>query len=69
VKESGKKRNRPINLEDVGRRMDDEVEEFIRWFNDEAVPSIRQHSSRAMRKAAVKLSEFANYMDDLNRRK
>jgi hypothetical protein len=69
VKESEKKRARPLKFEDVGRRMDDEVEEFIQWFNDEAVPSIRQHSSRAMRKAAEKLSEFADYMDDVSRRK
>jgi hypothetical protein len=69
VKGSEKKRARPLNLEDVGRRVDDEVEELIRWFNDEAIPSIRQHSSQAMRKAAVKLSEFADYVDDLKRRK
>ncbi len=63
--ESEKKRN--PKFERVGQRVDEEIEEFLRWFNDEAVPSIRRHSSRTLRKAAVKLTEFANYMDDLKK--
>ena len=45
--------------------MDDEIEELIRWFNDEIVPSVRKRSSTALRKAAQKLSKFADHMDDL----
>ena len=57
------------NLEDVGRRIDEEVEEFVRWFNNDVVPSARQHSSGTLRKASAKLAEFADYMDDLKNRR
>ena len=58
-----KTRPRPTNLGGVGRRVDEEIEEFIRWFNDEAAPALRRRSSQALRKAADKLSDLANYMD------
>jgi hypothetical protein len=58
-----KTRARPTNLGDVGRRVDEEIEEFIRWFNNEAAPQLRRRSSRALRKAADKLAALANYMD------
>jgi hypothetical protein len=58
-----------MSFEDVGRRVDEEVEEVIRWFNDEVVPSVRQHSSRTLRSAAEKLSDFADRMDDMKRQK
>ncbi|MFB3915906.1 MAG: hypothetical protein ACE14M_04215 [Terriglobales bacterium] len=61
--QSEKKPRRSTRLEDVGRRIDDELEEFIAWINDELVPSIRNRSSKAVRKASEKLSEFADYMD------
>lgn len=67
--ESEKKRSRPTSLEDVGRRMDEEIEGLIRWFNNEVVPSVRQHSSRTLRSAAEKLTQFADHMDDLKRQK
>lgn len=66
---SNKKSTHGTNLEDVGRRVDEEVEEFLRWFNDDVVPSVRKHSSGALRKASVKLSDFADYMDDLKNRR
>ena len=66
--ESGKKNDRP-SLEDVGRRIDEEVEELIRWFNNDIVPSARKHSSRALRTASEKLSQFADHLDDLKRGK
>ncbi len=65
--ESEKKRK--PNFERVSQRVDEEIEEFLRWFNDEAVPSIRHHSSRTLRKAAIKLTEFADYMDDLKKQR
>jgi hypothetical protein len=58
-----------MSFEDVGRRVDTEVEEVIRWFNDDVVPSMRRHSSSALRKAAEKLSQFADHMDDLKQSK
>lgn len=61
--QSEKKPGRPTRLEDVGRKIDDEIEEFISWINDDLVPSIRGGSSKAMRKASEKLARFADYMD------
>jgi hypothetical protein len=57
------------SFEDAGRRIDSEVEELIRWFNNDVVPSVRQQSSRALRKAAEKLAQFADHMDDPKREK
>jgi len=50
-------------FEDMGRRLDEEVEKMIAYLNDEVVPQVRNHSSRALRIAAEKLSRFADYMD------
>ena len=57
------KQTRYPKMEDAGRRVDEEIEEFIRWFNNDVVPSIRHHSSRALRTASSKLSELADLMD------
>ncbi len=54
-------------MEDVGRRMDDEIEEFIAWLNNEVVPSIRNRSSQTVRKASEKLAKFADYMEKNNK--
>lgn len=65
MQEDEKKHPRPASLEDVGRRLDEEIEGMIRWFNNEVVPSVRQHSSRALRSASEKLTQLADHMDDL----
>lgn len=52
------------SFEDMGRKMDDEVEKLISYINDEVVPQVRQHSSRALRIAADKLARFADYMEE-----
>jgi len=52
------------SFEDVGRKVDDEVEKLITYINDEVVPQVRQHSSRALRIAADKLARFADYMEE-----
>jgi hypothetical protein len=44
-------------------RIEKETAEFIKYLNDEVVPAVRQHSSKALRSAAEKLTEFANYME------
>ena len=58
-----KTRPRATRLEDVGRRMDREIEELISWLNEELVPAVRGRSSRALRTAADKLAKFAEYME------
>jgi hypothetical protein len=44
-------------------RIEKETAEFIKYLNDEVVPAVRQHSTKALRTAAEKLTEFANYME------
>ena len=40
-----------------------EAAEFIKYLNDEVVPAVRQHSTTALRAAAEKLTELANFME------
>jgi hypothetical protein len=54
---------RSTPLGDIGRRVDSEIEQMISYINNEVVPAVRGHSSRALRTAADKLSKFADYMD------
>ncbi|HSB74452.1 MAG TPA: hypothetical protein VLC12_02315 [Terriglobales bacterium] len=43
--------------------LDKDAEDIITYFNDEVVPAIRSHSTQALRTAAKKLAQFADYMD------
>jgi hypothetical protein len=56
-------KNRRTSLEDVGKRVDDEIEKLISYLNNEVVPTVRSGSSRALRTAAQKLADFAEYLD------
>ena len=53
-------------LGEAARRMEEEGEKFIAYFNNEVVPAIRNNSSKALRTAAEKLSQLANYMEQKN---
>ena len=59
VEAAGKKLGR--SLEDQG--LDKDAENIISYLNDEVVPAIRSHSTQALRTAAGKLAQFADYMD------
>jgi hypothetical protein len=48
---------------DTTERVEQEAAEFIKYLNDEVVPAVRQHSTKALRVAAEKLHELANYME------
>jgi len=50
-------------LGNVAERLEKECAEVIRYLNDEVVPAVRQHSTKALRTAADKLQELANYME------
>jgi hypothetical protein len=63
------------SFERIGRKLDEEFgsaaekieregEQVIAYLNNEVVPSIRNHSSKALRVAAEKLSRLAEYMDN-----
>jgi hypothetical protein len=48
---------------DAAERIEREIPEFIKYLNDEVVPTVRQHSTKALRTASVKLIELADYME------
>ncbi|MGA2099581.1 MAG: hypothetical protein ABSG34_00700 [Candidatus Sulfotelmatobacter sp.] len=50
-------------INDAADRLEQEIPEVIKYLNDEVVPAVRTHSTKALRVASQKLSEFADYMD------
>jgi hypothetical protein len=44
-------------------RLEKDSAELIQYLNDEVVPAVRQHSTKALRIAAEKLSGLADYME------
>jgi F0F1-type ATP synthase membrane subunit b/b' len=50
-------------VEEAAERMEKETVEFIKYLNDEVVPAVRQHSTKALRVAADKLVRLADYME------
>ncbi len=48
---------------EAAERLEKEIPEFINYLNDEVVPAVRQHSTKALRIASARLSEFADYME------
>jgi len=62
------------SFEDLGRKLNSEIgtaaqkleqesEKLIAYLNNEVVPAVRGNSSKALRVAAEKLSQFADYME------
>ncbi|HEY1657600.1 MAG TPA: hypothetical protein VGG14_04595 [Candidatus Sulfotelmatobacter sp.] len=49
---------------DAADRIEREIPEFIKYLNDEVVPTVRQHSTKALRTASEKLRELADYMEN-----
>ena len=41
-------------------QVEQEAAKFIKYLNDEVVPAVRQHSTKALRVAAEKMTELAN---------
>jgi F0F1-type ATP synthase membrane subunit b/b' len=50
-------------INDATERLEKEIPEFIKFLNEEVVPAVRTHSTKALRVASQKLSEFADYME------
>jgi hypothetical protein len=51
------------HVEQAAERLEKESAEFIKYLNNEVVPAVRQHSTKALRIAAEKLAHLADYMD------
>jgi hypothetical protein len=50
-------------LGDTTNRIEEETQMLIAYINDELVPAIREHSSKALRIASEKLSQAADMME------
>ena len=53
------------SVAEAADRMEKETAEFITYLNDEVVPAVRQHSTKALRVAADKMSMLADYLDEV----
>ena len=54
---------------DAAQKLEKDSAEFIQYLNDEVVPAVRDHSSKALRIASEKLSQLADYMDQQKQNK
>jgi hypothetical protein len=61
VEEASSRVNKTIP--EVAERLEKESTEVIQYLNDEVVPAVRSHSTKAMRIAAEKLTRLADYME------
>ena len=61
VEGASKRVGKTIN--DASERLEKEIPEVIKYLNNEVVPAVRTHYTKALRVASKKLSEFADYMD------
>ena len=50
-------------IADFAERLEKETAELITYLNNEVVPAVRTHSSKALRVASGKLAEFADYLE------
>jgi glutamyl-tRNA reductase len=53
------------SVADAAERIEKETAEFITYLNNEVVPAVRQHSTKALRVAAEKMSKMADYLDQV----
>ena len=51
------------SLENLAASLEKETAELVTYLNDEVVPAVRTHSSKALRTASEKLSRFAEYLE------
>jgi len=47
----------------IAETLEKETASLVVYLNDEVVPAVRTHSSKALRTAATKLAEFADYLE------
>jgi hypothetical protein len=48
---------------EAAERLEKDSAELIQYLNDEVVPAVRQHSTKALRVAAEKLANLADHME------
>jgi hypothetical protein len=61
VEEASARLNQSIH--EVTANFEKETAELVDYLNQEVVPAVRQHSTKALRIAAEKLGRLADYME------
>jgi hypothetical protein len=51
------------SVANIAETLEKETAELVKYLNDEVVPAVRTHSSKALRTAADKLAGFAEYLE------
>ena len=51
------------SVANIAETLEKETANLVLYLNDEVVPAVRTHSSKALRTASVKLAEFADYLE------
>jgi KaiC/GvpD/RAD55 family RecA-like ATPase len=51
------------SVANIAETLEKETSDLVVYLNNEVVPAVRTHSSKALRVAAEKLSQFAEYLD------
>ena len=59
--EASRRINRSVA--NIAETLEKETADLVVYLNDEVVPAVRGHSSKALRAAAGKLAEFADYLE------
>jgi len=61
VEEASARINRSVA--NIAGTLGKETAELVTYLNDEVVPAVRTHSSKALRTAAGKLAKFADFLE------
>jgi hypothetical protein len=51
------------SVANIAETLEKETAELVTYLNNEVVPAVRSHSSKALRTASGKLAEFADYLE------
>jgi glutamyl-tRNA reductase len=51
------------SVAEAATTVEKEAAELLTYLNDEVVPAVREHSTKALRIASKKLAQFADYME------
>lgn len=52
------------SVTEAAERLEKETADFITYLNNEVVPAVRQHSTKALRLAAKKIARLADYLEE-----
>jgi glutamyl-tRNA reductase len=51
------------SVANIAASLEKETAELVTYLNDEVVPAVRSHSSKALRTASQKLNRFADFLE------